>query len=210
MALGCQGKVVQRHAGTTKRAEWWRRTHADVSSWARRAFSGAQDDDSSQRARAFVRFALMLNPNGNASWRGDAEDLSRGLCATGCFGSEAVLEHSARIPDSQIPRAPQRRFRGCARRAFGASSSETVRSRCEQAVEPYRSPAGSAGISGFRFGMGSVGQGGSVGDWKTRYRFFGFPAPNRALRRAENPRVAGSIDSDRHAPILALRAAALS
>ena len=43
--------------------------------------------------------------------------------------------------------------------------------------------------------MGSVGQGGSVGPAKTRSRFFGFLAPNRALRCTENPRVDGSIPS---------------
>jgi len=45
------------------------------------------------------------------------------------------------------------------------------------------------------FGMGSVGQGGSVGPPENSSCVFGFLAPNRALRCTENPRVDGSIPS---------------
>ena len=45
------------------------------------------------------------------------------------------------------------------------------------------------------FGMGSVGEGGSVGVAKNALRFFGFLQPKQAVSCLENPRVDGSIPS---------------
>ena len=57
-------------------------------------------------------------------------------------------------------------------------------------------PRAGFGRSGpVRLGIGSVGRGGSVGAARNPLPFFVLLAPNRALRRTENPRVDGSIPS---------------
>jgi len=105
---------------------------------------------------------------------------------------------------------------------FGIGLDET---RCEKPRgSAVRSPLGRDGANpmtrmapgegSVRSSVGWARNRLSLGDWfgqpvGNSSPVFGFLAPNQALRATENPRVDGSIDSDRHAPILALRAAAL-
>ena len=84
------------------------------------------------------------------------------------------------------------------RRVYGsACGSEKVRSQRPDSLTLLRLTAWFVRLSPFRFGMGSVGRGRFGRPGRNSFPVFDFPAPIQSLRRTENPRVDGSIDSDR-------------
>ena len=106
------------------------------------------------------------------------------------FGLSSNWPHSRRCQVRQVPSfsSPRgRRILAPVRSALGRDAPNPLTRMGPAPGFGRPAPAG--------FGMGSVGRGGSVGAAKTRSRFFGLLAPNRALRWIENPRVDGSIPS---------------
>ena len=76
-----------------------------------------------------------------------------------------------------------------------APRSVPARSLWTQPHDPHGRASGArpASAPGVRYGLGRRGRFGRP--LKNAFRFFGFLAPSRALRRLENPRVDGSIPS---------------
>jgi hypothetical protein len=118
--------------------------------------------------------------------------------ATGVLGLARVSALGGRLRSVTVTTFPVRqipRFPGSpgARRSY--PSSVPARSRWAQPVDPHgpRRRARSAGPRGVRHGLGRGGRFGRRP--REPFSFFELLAPNRALRRTENPRVDGSIPS---------------